>query len=180
MRSLAIALWTGATLWTATLGAQTLPPGLGGGYQGELEHLSRQVLQLAEAVPEAKYSWRPAPGVMSVAEVYTHLYVANYELLDQVGRKPPRDLDVKPKTKAEIQRWLKDSFLAVKTAYQATTPEQMKRPVKFWGTVDTKVENVYLRILAHIAEHMGQSIAYARMNGIVPPWSPQAQRKADD
>ena len=85
------------------LSAQSPPPGLGGGYQGELEHLGRQLLQLADAVPETKYSWRPGPGVMSVAEVYTHVYVGNYMLLDQVGHKPPTDLVVgsqKPKPKS--------------------------------------------------------------------------------
>jgi uncharacterized damage-inducible protein DinB len=166
-------------LLAGTLAAQTPPPGLGGGYQGELEHLSRQILQLAEATPESKFSWRPAEGVMSIAEVYTHIYTGNFMLLDQVGHKVPADLAVKAKDKGEIVRWLKDSFLEVKKRHAGTTPEQMQRPVKFLNSVDTKVEAVYLRILAHISEHMGQSIAYARMNGIVPPWSEKVKQKAD-
>ncbi|MBY0505952.1 MAG: DinB family protein [Bryobacteraceae bacterium] len=146
-------------------------PGLGRGYLGELEHTGRQVLQLAEAVPEAKYSWRPAPGVMSVAEVYTHIYEGNFFLLSQAGHPVPKEMQTKTTSKAEIIARLKRSLAEVKQKYEATSPAEMQRPVKFLGTVDSKVENLYLRILAHISEHMGQSIAYARMNGVVPPWS---------
>lgn len=148
-----------------------VPPGLGGGYLGELEHTGRQVLQLAEAMPEEKYSWRPAPGVMSVAEVFTHVYEGSFFLLAQVGHKTPAEMAGKAKSKAEILDRLKRSLAEVKMRYEATSSKEMQRPVKFLGSVDSKVENVYLRILAHVSEHMGQSIAYARMNGVVPPWS---------
>jgi hypothetical protein len=69
--------------------------------------------------------------------------------------------------KAEVIGWLRNSFDAVRKAYPPDAPQ---KAAKFFGT-DTKVENIYLRILVHNHEHMGQSIAYARMNGIVPPWS---------
>ena len=145
------------------------PAGLGTGYLGELEHIGRQMVQLAEAVPEEKYSWRPAPGVMSVAEVYLHVYTGSFGLLSQAGHKQPADLVMKPKTKAEIIAELKRSLAAVKLSYEGSSPKELQRPVKLFG--ETKVEGIYLRILAHLSEHMGQSIAYARMNGIVPPWS---------
>ena len=145
------------------------PSGLGTGYLGELEHIGRQMVQLAEAVPEEKYSWRPAPGVMSVAEVYLHVYTGSFGLLSQAGHKQPADMVMKPKTKAEIVAELKRSLAAVKLSYEGSSPKELQRPVKLFG--ETKVESIYLRILAHLSEHMGQSIAYARMNGIVPPWS---------
>lgn len=165
MRILALTLLTAASL------PAQLPPGLGLGYLGELEHIGRQIVQLAEAVPEEKYSWRPAPGIMSVAEVYTHVYLGTYSLLAQAGHRQPADLVTKPKTKAEIVAGLKRALADVKTHYQATSPQEQQRPLKLFGAVDSRVENVYLRILAHLSEHMGQSIAYARMNGIAPPWS---------
>ena len=62
---------------------------------------------------------------------------------------------------------LKDSFEALRKAYPAA---ELQKPAKSFGQ-DSKVENIYLRILVHNHEHMGQPIAYARMNGIVPPWS---------
>jgi len=157
-------------LFCGSLIAQ-VPAGLARGYLGELEHTGRQILQLAEAVPEDQYAWRPAPGVMSVAEVYTHIYEGNFFLLGQAGHAVSKEMSVKPKSKAEIVARLKRSLAEVKAHYEATSPQEMQRSVKFMGAVDSKVENVYLRILAHVSEHMGQSIAYARMNGIAPPWS---------
>ena len=76
-------------LATGSLSAQP-PAGLGTGYLGELEHIGRQIVQLAEAVPEEKYTWRPAPGVMSVAEVYLHVYTGSFGLLSQAGHKQPQ------------------------------------------------------------------------------------------
>ena len=109
------------------------PPGLGTGYLGELEHVGRQIVQLAEAVPEDKYTWRPAPGVMSVAEVYLHVYSGSFGLLSQAGHKQPTDLILKPKTKAEIVAELKRSLAAVKLAYEGTSPKELQRPVKLFG-----------------------------------------------
>ena len=69
--------------------------------------------------------------------------------------------------KDDVIKWLKASFEAVRKGY-ATADRQKK--VTFFKQ-ETPAENVFLRILAHSHEHMGQSIAYARMNGVVPPWS---------
>jgi uncharacterized damage-inducible protein DinB len=153
--------------------AQNDGPGAGQGYLPEFSHSSRQILQLADATPAEKFAWRPGPGVRSVSEVYMHIAVANYFLLSQAGAK----LDNAPKftqttekdvkDKAAVVGWLKDSFEAVKTSYPKA---ELKKAAKFFGQ-DSNTENIYLRILVHNHEHMGQSIAYARMNGIVPPWS---------
>jgi uncharacterized damage-inducible protein DinB len=66
--------------------------------------------------------------------------------------------------------WLKRSLDAVKTARTSLKPEDLQRSVKIAGR-DAKVDGMYLRIIVHANEHMGQLIAYARVNGIVPPWS---------
>jgi hypothetical protein len=111
--------------------------------------------------------------VRSVSEVYMHIVVANWFLLGQAGVKPENapkitmETEKQVKDKAEVIKWLKDSFDAVRKAYP---PADAKKAVKFFGQ-DTTAENIYLRILVHNHEHMGQSIAYARTNGIVPPWS---------
>jgi|SRR4051794_12446083 uncharacterized damage-inducible protein DinB len=153
--------------------AQNDGPGAGQGYLPEFNHSSRQILQLAEATPPGKFEWRPAPGVRSVSEVYMHIAMGNYFLLTQAGAKvenAPKmtqttEKDVKDK--AAVIGWLKGSFDAVRTTYPKAP---MQNAAKFFGQ-DSKVENIYTRILVHNHEHMGQSIAYARMNGIVPPWS---------
>ena len=73
-------------------------------------------------------------------------------------------------TKADVIAWLKRSIEAVKTARAAVKPADLRRRVKV-DNHDATVDSVYLRIIIHANEHMGQLIAYARMNGVVPPWS---------
>jgi uncharacterized damage-inducible protein DinB len=148
--------------------------GLWEGYDGEWTHVSKQLIALAEAIPADKYSWRPAPGVRSVSEVFMHIVLANFWLLSVTGPKMPPDLKQEmEKTvtkKADVIDWLKRSLEAVKTARAQLKPGDLERKVKIEGKTVT-VDGMYLRIIVHANEHMGQLVAYARMNGIVPPWS---------
>ncbi len=146
----------------------------GKGYLPEFDLAARRTLQLAEAIPAEKYSWSPAPGVRTVSQVLMHAAEANHGLLQFAGvplpegnRKPTPGLEKKIAAKAEVIAWLKDSQEAVRSAYPKA---DLKRPVKFF-TGPTTVEGVYLRILVHSHEHMGQLIAYARTMGVKPPWS---------
>ncbi len=153
--------------------AQTAPEGIWQGYDGEWRHVSSQLIALAEATPESKFSWRPAPGVRSTAEVYMHIVDANYYLLSFTGPKMPADLtDEAEKTtsKAAVIAWLKRSLEAVQKAHLAETPQDLQRKVHI-GDRDATVDGIYLRIIIHANEHMGQLVAYARMTGVVPPWS---------
>jgi uncharacterized damage-inducible protein DinB len=155
----------------ATLHAQN--EGLWEGYDGEWSHASRQLIALAEATPPQKFSWRPAPGVRSIGEVYMHIAIANFYLLSVTGAKEPDVSVTMEKTvtqKAEVVNWLKRSLDAVATARARLKPGDFQRKVSIDGKTVT-VDGMYLRIIVHANEHMGQSIAYARMNGIVPPWS---------
>ena len=149
--------------------------GLWEGYDGEWAHVSNQLISLADAIPADKYSWRPAPGVRSVSEVYMHIAIANFYLLSVTGPRMPSDLtsDDLEKTvtaKADVIHWLKRSLDAVKTARAQLKPADLQRKVEIEGKHVT-VDGMYLRIIVHDNEHMGQLVAYARMNGIVPPWS---------
>lgn len=164
-------------LGAATLVAQKpeFVEGLGQGYNGEWTHVSRQLIALAEAIPAEKYSWRPAPGVRSTGEAFLHIAGTNYFLLNRMGHKPPADfesLDVaKVATdKAKVIEWLKRSLDAVHDAHATATPAELKKTEKFFDHQATD-EDLYLRLLIHANEHMGQLVAYARMNGVVPPWS---------
>jgi uncharacterized damage-inducible protein DinB len=154
---------------------QAQPEGLWQGYDGEWGHVSRQLTALAEATPADKFAWRPAPGVRSMSEVYMHIALANFSLLGIAGPKMPADIkgpDMEKSIteKAEVIDWLKRSLEAVKTAHAAVKPADLQRPVKVAGR-SANVDGIYLRIIIHANEHMGQLIAYARMNGIVPPWA---------
>jgi uncharacterized damage-inducible protein DinB len=148
--------------------------GLWEGYDGEWGHVSQQLIALAEAIPADKYSWRPAPGVRSTSEVLMHIALANFYLLSVTGTKMPADmkqgLDKTVTKKADVIQWLKRSLDAVKTARAQLKPGDLERKVKIEGKTVT-VDGMYLRIIIHDNEHMGQLVAYARMNGIVPPWS---------
>ena len=156
------------------LAAQTVPEGVLKGYDGEWKHVSQQLIALAEATPAEKFAWRPAPGVRSTSEVYMHIVTANFYLLSLTGPKMPADMKegmVKSVTsKAEVIAWLKRSLEAVKTAHAAATPKDLERKVKTFAG-DATVDAVYLRIIIHANEHMGQLVAYARMTGVVPPWT---------
>jgi uncharacterized damage-inducible protein DinB len=149
--------------------------GLWQGYDGEWVHVSKQLVALAEATPAEKFSFRPVPGVRSMSEVYMHIAIANLYLLSVTGPKLPADLksndmEKTVTAKAEVIDWLKRSLEAVKTAHAAMKPADLRRAVKV-NKRDATVDGMYLRIIVHANEHMGQLIAYARMSGVVPPWS---------
>ena len=154
--------------------AQKAPEGIWQGYDGEWRHVSSQLIALAEATPEEKFAWRPAPGVRSTSEVYMHLVMANFYLLSVTGPKMPADLkegmDKSVTAKAEVISWLKRSLDAVKQAHLAATPKDLERKVHIVDR-DATVDGMYLRIIVHANEHMGQLVAYARMTGVTPPWS---------
>ncbi|HEY3928052.1 MAG TPA: DinB family protein [Candidatus Koribacter sp.] len=160
---------------SGTLFAQnTLPKGVFQGYTPEWDHASEQIIALAEAIPADKYSWRPAAGVRSTSEVFMHIAGANYWMIDHIGVKAPADAKLgefkNVTNKEDVIRWLKRSLDATKQAYAAETPASLQRKVHVEDR-DVTVDDVYLRALVHINEHMGQLVAYARMNGITPPWS---------
>lgn len=164
-----------ALLCAPALRAQ--PEGLWQGYDGEWGHVSRQLIALAEATPAEKFAWRPAAGVRSTSEVYMHVVRANFYLLSVTGPAMPADLKSDAEKtvtgKAAVIDWLKRSLDAVKTAHAAVKPDDLQRQVKVFGR-DATVDGMYLRIIVHANEHMGQLIAYARMTGVVPPWSKKA------
>jgi uncharacterized damage-inducible protein DinB len=154
--------------------AQESLEGLWQGYDGEWRHVSSQLIALAEATPEEKFAWRPAPGVRSTSEVYMHIALANFYLLSVTGPKMPTELKQEMEktvtSKADVINWLKRSLEAVKQAHLAVAPKDLERKVRIMDR-DATVDGMYLRIIVHANEHMGQLVAYARMTGVVPPWS---------
>jgi uncharacterized damage-inducible protein DinB len=176
------ALLLGFILTAVCLRAQRIDPleGLWQGYDGEWGHVSRQLVALAEAIPAERFAWRPAPGVRSTSEVFMHIAIANFYLLSVTGPQMPADLKSASMekivtAKPEVISWLKRSLDAVKNARANLNPADLQRKVKVDGR-DANVDGMYLRIIIHANEHMGQLVAYARVNGIVPPWS-ESNRK---
>ena len=104
-----------------------------------------------------------------------HIALANFYLLSVTGPPTPPDmkgpnLEKTITAKPEVIQWLKRSLDAVKQARAGIKPDELQRKVKI-ANRDATVDGMYLRIIVHANEHMGQLIAYARVNGIVPPWS---------
>jgi uncharacterized damage-inducible protein DinB len=172
--------------------AQQQVAGFKNEYLDDYNLTSKQLVQLAEAVPDAKYGWRPEDGVRSVSEVYVHLAAGNYLLLGVTGVTPPADyflptgstgkdviqavlaqmqkLEKAVTKKDDVVKMLKASLDSVRDHFSSATAADLDKPVEFFGQ-KTTVRRIYMRIIAHVNEHYGQSIAYARVNGIKPPWS---------
>jgi len=144
------------------------------GYDGEWHHTTYELLALAEAIPDKDYSWRPGPGVRSTSETFMHIVIANFWLLSLTGHPMPTDLKPDAEktvtSKADVIAWLKRSLDAVRDDRLKETPAHLAKHVTVSGHHGT-VDTIYLRIIVHADEHLGQLIAYARMNGVVPPWS---------
>jgi uncharacterized damage-inducible protein DinB len=151
-----------------------------------LDSLEKQVLALAKAIPEEKYAWRPAPGVRSFKEVFLHIVNGNQLLLNVAEKSPSREELLKQieqnakgeqdtVSKEKIVAMLAESFTGVRKALEGVrSTAALTRDVDFFGT-PAPMGGVLATIDTHIAEHLGQAIAYARVNGIVPPWSQPAQ-----
>lgn len=160
--------------------AQSADPATASGLRKELiaqlADAERKFVALAEATPTDKYGWRPASGVRSVSEVFMHMVGANYMLPGMAGvkRAPDvplsRDMETKITDKAQIVELLKKSFAHAKLAVMDVPDDQMDTPINLFGTPSTN-RGLLVLSATHAHEHLGQAIAYARMNGIVPPWS---------
>ena len=138
-------------------------------------------LRLAEAIPAEKYNYRPAPDVRSIAEVFLHVAAAGYNLPKLIGTPPPAGFEAKgfdksTSDKGKVIAALKDSFAHEKKAILAMPDADLEKQLDWFGGKNTE-RGILLFITRHAAEHLGQSIAYAREVGVVPPWTEDAQRQ---
>jgi len=133
-------------------------------------------LQLAEAMAVDQFTWRPGEGVRSVAEVLLHVASSNYRLGSRLGTPVPAGVDARglersTTEKDAVIRHLRESFAFFRRAVEAFPENEPGRMIPWFGPPEVTARH-YLYILAtHNGEHLGQMIAYARMNGVRPPWS---------
>jgi uncharacterized damage-inducible protein DinB len=121
--------------------------------------------------------------VRSFAEVFLHVSAANYNLYKLVGTAPPAGLDVKELEKSTTDKTkviatLKDSFVHARKAITGMPDADLDKSLDWFGGKNTE-RGILLFIVRHAAEHLGQSIAYARFAGVVPPWSEDGQKKSE-
>lgn len=145
----------------------------------DLKETYDKLIQLADAMPAKDYNWRPEEGVRSVSEVYVHVAMSNYFFLSYLGLPMPKEL--KPGTENQkLEKEMTDKEEIVNLLKQSSADAQ-KFLASYTGTdFDTVVElpfgkftkgQILMLTATHPHEHLGQSIAYARANHIVPPWS---------
>lgn len=142
-------------------------------FLNDFADLQKKTVDLAKSIPADKFNWRPDEGVRSISEVYAHIAGMNYVLATFLGEQPPADMpqDIEKITdKKKIVAELQKSFEYVQSVMKKTSDSDFDRPVTMFGS-QTSVRGVYITILNHVHEHLGQSVAYARMNKVVPPWS---------
>jgi len=170
LAGLALALTAGTT---PAASAQAPTAGVRPDFIAQLDDAATKLVQLAQAIPQEKYAWRPGVGVRSVSEVLMHVVGGNYFLLTFAGVKAPAGMTEEGQRltdKAQIIAELQRSFDHVRSTLNAWKDADLDKPATMFGR-QTTCRNVFLTTVTHGHEHLGQLIAYARMNGIVPPWS---------
>jgi uncharacterized damage-inducible protein DinB len=147
-------------------------------YLASLEEVQGKFLQLAEAFPADKYAWRPAPGVRSVGEVFMHVASEYYAWSPRsFGAQPSPVVTMtregfqkfeSSSTKDSVLKHLKEGYAFGRQAVSGVDPATLTGTKKFFGQ-DATTADIALGMSGDLHEHLGQLIAYARMNGIKPP-----------
>jgi uncharacterized damage-inducible protein DinB len=151
-------------------------------FLNELKYEEDRFVRLAQAMPADKYTWRPAEGVRSVSEVYMHIAAANYNIPRVFGVQPPaafkvQGFDKSTSDKLKVIETLRLSFAHMREAALNMSDTDLEKQVDWLEGKKNTNRGVMVFILRHAAEHLGQSIAYARINGIVPPWNEEQQQQ---
>jgi len=136
----------------------------------DVGNLSDKFVGLAR-VMAGKYDWKPGAGVRSVADVFNLIVMENKMLAGVLTGAPAPAARPAPITDpAEMQEALRSSYADLRKALTGLTPEDSSASVKLFGR-DTTKQGAALMLIMDQHEHLGQSIAYARTNNVVPPWS---------
>ena len=159
----------------AAASAQSTPADFRDEAMNHFERSSRKIVRLSAAMPESLYTWTPMDGTMHVAQVYMHLARYNYRYLSQeLGLELPAHIDLSTMEavteKDRVTAAFRESVDYVRRQVAALAEDDLTRTTRLYGR-EVPGWAVLFQLVAHMNEHVGQSVAYARMNGIVPPWS---------
>lgn len=156
-------------------------------FMGEMHYdvneVQKKLVDLARAIPETAYGWRPATGVRSIGEVFKHVAADNYLIPVMMGMAAPaasgisatdqksvERYEARALTKAQVIAELEASFTHLHQAMGLTTDANLAEKLNFFGQEWSR-QRVMVLTVTHLHEHLGQAIAYARSNNVVPPWS---------
>ena len=159
----------------SSAGAQAAPSDFRTEFLHQFDNSMAKVVALAEAVPAEKYPRPATPGVMPLAQIFAHVARYNYEYPARaMGIAPPAGIDrdtlERVAGKQQVVALLRRSAEHVRDAVRRMPETQLGQPTTLY---DRRVPQwaVLFQLIAHMDDHLGQSIAYARVSGVVPPWS---------
>lgn len=149
----------------------------------DIAMVEEKIVTLGEAIPEDRYEWRPGEGVRSIGEVLVHVAADNWFLPTAIEVAAPEATGIKAgdypsvqayegrsMSKAETLQAVRESFAHLRTAMEAADEAMLGRTLNLFGSEMMGVD-LWVITTTHLHEHLGQLIAYARSNDIVPPWS---------
>jgi uncharacterized damage-inducible protein DinB len=148
----------------------------------DLDGVNKKFISLAEALPQDKFTWRPSEDSRSFAEVFLHVAGERYGILGLMGAAPPAGYDRKifeksTTDKAKIIEELNKSWEYAQKTIQGMANSDFAKLLPKLGPDANEGDVIYI-LVADAHEHLGQVIAYARVNAIVPPWTVAAAAAA--
>lgn len=183
MRKMLAPLALALMLLPAFAHAADAPSGLRGELVASMMDAGNKIQELAGAVPDGKYNWKPSKDVRSMGQVFQHVVGANYLFPALLGKAGPMTmeeimkLDSQTIEPAKVRQMLKDSYAFATAAISEFPDSEMEVEMDFFGHKMTKRAGLLL-LVTHSHEHLGQAIAYARSNNITPPWTAREQEAA--
>lgn len=146
----------------------------------DLDDMHKKFVSLAEAIPAEKFTWRPGDGVRSISEAFLHVADMNFQMPPQIGATAApgykkEGYEKSTTDKAKIIEQLSQSFEYVHAYVNGMTNADFAKPEPKFGPEANAGDIIYI-IVTDDHEHLGQSVAYARVNGIVPPWTAAAMK----
>jgi uncharacterized damage-inducible protein DinB len=147
----------------------------------DLQAVNKKCVDLAQALPSDKLTWRPSPGTRSFAEVFLHVAGERYGILSLMGAAPPTGFKGSEFEKSTTERDrivenLNQSWDFTSKTISGMSNADFAKLLPKLGPQANEGDVVYI-LVADAHEHLGQLVAYARQNGIVPPWTAEEQKK---
>lgn len=148
-----------------------------------LNDAGNKLVRLAEAVPAEKYTWRPAEGTRSVSELFLHVAAGNFGIASRrLGATVPegvnlQGLEKSTTDKAQVIELLKKSVDTARQAATSVPPADLEKTSRWFDGSQVTQRYIMFFLATHNHEHLGQAIAYVRMNGITPPWTEEQMQR---
>jgi uncharacterized damage-inducible protein DinB len=158
-----------AAVAPSPLSAQSTPPSVVKELVATWQRASTEIIDVAEAMPEEKYGYKPTPEVATFRDQLVHLAGIAQRFIDS-AKGTKSESEHKAMTKAEVIGLLKHNLMTGQQMLGSLTDAQLLEPVKFpFGDRTVTRFTFWLGPLYQVRNHHGQLVVYLRMNGIVPP-----------